>query len=74
MTIKRNTLEKKMELGFNHLRKVREYFDKAIPLYEKRNDDARGDKENIENIKSAIHYLALAYDEVSAIWENDIIN
>ncbi len=64
--------EKKMKIGFESLSKTRKYFEKAIVLYEKRNSEEHADKENVINIKNAIHLLAQAYDEVSAIWENDI--
>ena len=66
--------ERKMKIGFESLSKTRNYFEKAIVEYEKRNSEIHADKENVINIKKAIHLLNQAYDEVSAIWENDIIN
>jgi len=74
MKTRRNNPEKAMEQGFIHLRKAREYFERGVSLYDKRNDDSKADKENSENTKNAIKLLNEAYDEVSAIWENDIIN
>jgi hypothetical protein len=56
-----------MKEGFEHLSKTRECFEKAKGLY---ND--RGDNVNLHNVANALGFLAAAYDEVSAIWENDM--
>ena len=32
------------------------------------------DKENADNVARAIEFMNRAYDEVSAIWENDMPN
>lgn len=66
--------EKVMEQGFKHLSKARQYFERGAELYDKRNEEAKADVENAKNTRTAIQLMAKAYDEVSAIWENDIIN
>lgn len=58
-----------MKEGFENLSATRECFEKAVIEYDKR--DEAGNVNSI-NVKAAIHRLAQAYDEVSAIWENDI--
>lgn len=61
-----------MKEGFLHLQQTREWLEKAKIEYDKRSNFTKADSENSANVKSALHYLAAAYDEVSAIWENDI--
>lgn len=63
------TPEELMKQGFENLSKTRDCFEKAVIEYDKR--DLPGNVNSV-NIKIAIHRLAQAYDEVSAIWENDI--
>lgn len=63
------TPEELMKEGFENLSKTRECFEKAVIEYDKR--DESGNVNSI-NVKVAIHRLAQAYDEVSAILENDI--
>ena len=72
--LKINTMtpEQQMKIGFDALRTAREAFEAAIPLYQKRNDNNRADDLNAENTSKAIYLLGKAYDEISAIWENDI--
>ena len=64
--------EELMKEGFEALQKTRELFSEAFKAYNTRSDFVKADPENAANVKSALHYLAAAYDEVSAIWENDI--
>jgi hypothetical protein len=66
------TPEELMNEGFENLSKTRELFGEAFKAYNTRSDFVKADPENAANVKSALHYLAAAYDEVSAIWENDI--
>lgn len=61
-----------MKLGFEYLSYSRKKFEQALPLYIARNDDNRADTYNADNVKRALKLLAQAYDEISAIWENDI--
>lgn len=63
------TPEELMKEGFENLSKTRECFTQAGIEYNIRDGL---DNVNSVNIKAAIHLLAQAYDEVSAIWENDI--
>ena len=67
-----NTPEYFMQQGFINLSEARGFFEQALPLYIARNDDNKGDQYNIDDIKRAIMLLDKAYDEISAIWENDI--
>jgi len=67
-----NTPEQFMKPGFEHLNQARECFSKALPLYKARNSSDKSDQYNIDDIKRAIMLLDKAYDEISAIWENDI--
>lgn len=67
-----NTPEYFMMHGFNDLNNARVNFEQALPLYIARNDDSKADEYNIQDLKLAIKLLADAYDEISAIWENDI--
>lgn len=64
--------ETKMKQAFSHLTKTREALEAASILYAARNDADKSDPENIANIKLSIGHLGRAYDEISAIWENDI--
>jgi len=66
------TPEKSMKKGFKYLKKARRAFNKGVVLYKERNDEKKADIENVINTTAAIHYLDEAYDEISAIWENDI--
>lgn len=66
------TPEQQMKIGFDALRTAREAFEAAIHLYQKRNDSNRADDLNAENTLNACYLLDKAYDEISAIWENDI--
>jgi hypothetical protein len=61
-----------MKKGFESLSKTRELFGEAFKAYNTRSDFKKADPENAANVKASIHYLSAAYDEVSAIWENDI--
>lgn len=66
------TPEQQMKIGFDALRTAEDSFRAAVPLYEQRNDDNRADSLNAINTQKAIVLLCKAYDEISAIWENDI--
>jgi len=66
------TPEMVMKEAFYHYFKARENFERAIPLYKSRNDDFKADSLNTEAVIKTLHYMALSYDELSAIWENDI--
>ena len=59
-----------MKMGFEHLIETTEFFNHAAILYSQRK--ASADAENEANVKKAIGLLYQAWDEVSAIWENDI--
>ena len=61
-----------MKIGFAALYQARINFELALPLYIARNDDDKADSYNADNVKRALKLMAQAYDEVSAIWENDI--
>lgn len=61
-----------MKLGFDYLHYSSKNFEQALPLYIARNDDDKADSYNADNVKRAIKLLSQAYDEISAIWENDI--
>lgn len=61
-----------MKIAFEKLSETRKLFVQAGYAYEKRNSEAKADKENYVNVLLAISHLAEAYDEVSAIYENDI--
>ncbi len=61
-----------MKIGFMALSQARTNFELALPLYIARNDDDKADSYNADNVKRALKLMAQAYDEVSAIWENDI--
>lgn len=67
-----NTPEKFMLPGFIALSEARHNFEQALPLYTARNDDKTADSYNADNVKRALKLMAQAYDEISAIWENDI--
>jgi len=58
-----------MKEGFESFFKARECFEKAALEYDK---TAGYETLNAENVKAAIHFLSKAYDQISAIWENDI--
>lgn len=61
-----------MQLGFDALGIVRRSFEKAKVAYDKRGSEEKADKENAINVTKSLQLLSQAYDEVSAIWENDI--
>ena len=63
------TPEELMKEGFESFFKARECFEIANVLYNKRDGYLNV---NSVNIMNAIKNLAQAYNEVSAIWENDI--
>jgi hypothetical protein len=67
-----NTPEDYMKEGFKSLSEARENFEKAGELYEIRNDEIKADGENVKSVREAIHYIAKADDELSAIRENDL--
>jgi hypothetical protein len=64
--------ERLMSVGFSMLKEAKGYFKKAAIEYEKRDSDAKVDKQNFTNVWSAIRLMDQAYDEVSAIKENDL--
>lgn len=64
--------EELMKEGFFTLQTTREYFLKAKIAYDKRRSKEKADFENSINVQKALQLLGQAYDEVSAIWENDI--
>jgi hypothetical protein len=66
------TPEELMKEGFEYLSKTRECFEKAKAAYDSRANFVKADPKNAANVKSALHFLAAAYDEVSSIWENDM--
>lgn len=67
-----NTPEYFMQQGFINLNEAHRFFEQALLLYIARNDDNKADTYNTDNVKRALKLLAEAYDEISAIWENDI--
>ena len=69
---KGSTPEHIMKPMFNNLFETQKGLRVALGLYEKRMDESKADAENIVNINKAIQLLSQAYDEISAIWENDI--
>lgn len=66
--------EELMKLGFGSLSATRSYFKNAVVEYQKRNSSVKADPENAKNVQAAIDLLNKAYDEISAIWENDIMD
>lgn len=66
------TPEDIMKIVFQNLSETRTLLEKAKVVYKERNDSATADPENVINIDKSILHLAHAYDEISAIWENDI--
>lgn len=66
------TPEKVMKKGFGALSIAKHCFEAAVSMYEHRNNEQKADKENAVNIKAAVEYLNKAYDEVRAIYENDL--
>jgi hypothetical protein len=68
------TPEQIMKEGILSLIKANNCFEEAVTLYEQRNTEKTADKLNAENVKEAISKLSEAYDCISEIWENDIIN
>jgi hypothetical protein len=66
------TPEDYMKQGFESFFKARECFEKAIPMYAERKNEDKGDRYNVINVEEAIRCMALAYDNLSEIWENDI--
>jgi len=67
-----DTPEKVMKKGFEHFHKANEYFTDAIVLYSNRNNFLKADNLNAANVKKATLLMAQAFDEISAIWGNDI--
>jgi len=65
-------VEDVMKAGFECLAQARRNFELAITLYKQRNDEKKGDFFNARNVSTSVSLLADAYDEISAIWENDI--
>ena len=61
-----------MKAGFECLFNARKHFEDGIESYKLRMSGSSADAENIENTKAALKLLNLAYDEISAVWENDI--
>lgn len=66
------TPEQIMKDGFDSFFNAVKCFKKAVPLYKKRNDQSKADPENVVNLNKSILLMNQAYDEISAIWENDI--
>jgi hypothetical protein len=66
------TPEGTMKRGFASLKKARRYFERSVVMYKLRNNDQKADRYNAINTHAAIILLDQAYDEISAIWENDI--
>jgi hypothetical protein len=66
------TPEDLMKQGLESFFNAREFFEKAVIEYAKRGSIVRADIQSTANVKSAISFLAKAYDEISEIWENDI--
>jgi len=64
------TPETLMKQAFNSLFRATNCMKRAERAYRKRMQGA--DKENAENVARAIEFMSQAYDEVSAIWENDM--
>jgi hypothetical protein len=71
-SIKYEKPEMLMADGFDHFFTARECFENAVKAYQERNCEETADSINAVNVGNAIHYMARAYDELSAIWENDI--
>jgi hypothetical protein len=71
-SIKYEKPEMLMADGFDHFFTARETFENAVESYKERNCEETADSINAVNVGNAIHYMARAYDELSAIWENDI--
>lgn len=67
-----NTPEEFMQIGIVKMLESRYNLSQALPLYIARNDDNKADSYNANNVKRALKLLSQAYDEISAIWENDI--
>lgn len=61
-----------MTEAFEKLSQTRKLLEEAESSYKKRNNDNKADKENAANCRKSILHIAHAYDEVSAILENDI--
>ena len=66
------TPEELMKDAFMSLFKAQENLRSAVSGYLSRNDDNTADSYNAENVKKALLLMSKAYDEISAIWENDI--
>ena len=66
------TPEEHMKSGFECLFDARSHFEDGMESYLLRMSEVHADAENIVNIKAALKLINSAYDEVSAIWENDI--
>lgn len=69
---RKTTPEQTMKLAFASLFKLRKQLEIASASYADRNDEVKADEENCVNVKAAISFIDRAYDEISAIWENDI--
>ena len=61
--------EELMAVGFAHLSHARKYFEKAVPLFEERNDPIKGDNLNSVAVKNALHCFAEGYNLISEINE-----
>lgn len=61
-----------MKQVFEKLSETRHLLDQAKIEYEKRNNEDKGDYWNAINVGLSIGHLARAYDEISAIKENDL--
>lgn len=66
------TPEEIMKKAFHNLSETRKYLEQAKQAYITRNSSTTADPENANNIDKSIKHLGNAYDEISAIWENDI--
>lgn len=69
---KDTTPEDIMKQMFHNFFEVQKGLRVATTLYTRRNSFDKADPENVVNIAKATNLLNLAYDELSAIWENDI--
>jgi len=67
-----NAPEDFMKIGIVKMLESRYNLSQALPLYVSRNNDNKADSYNSDNVRRAIKLLSQAYDEISAIWENDI--
>ena len=66
------TPEEVMKMAFEYLSKTRSALTEARLIYLTRNNEGKADQENAANITLSLQHIGEAYDEISAIWENDI--